>query len=62
MESFFGLLKRKRIRRQIYPTKEASRADVFDDIEMFYSPKRRHSSNGDLSPVELERRYAQISD
>lgn len=59
VESFFGLLKRERIRRRIYPTKEAARADVFDYIEMFYNPKRRHGSNGDLSPVEFERRYAQ---
>lgn len=39
--------------------KEAARSDVFDYIEMFYNSKRRHSSNGDLSPVEFERRYAQ---
>jgi len=30
---------------------------VFDYIEMFYNPKRRHGNNGRLSPVELERRY-----
>jgi putative transposase len=59
VESFFGLLKRERIRRRIYTTKAAARADVFDYIEMFYNPKRRHGSNGDLSPVEFERRYAQ---
>ena len=59
VESFFGLLKRERIRRRIYLTKEAARADVFDYIEMFYNPKRRHGSNGDVSPVEFERRYAQ---
>ncbi|WP_159089919.1 IS3 family transposase, partial [Xanthomonas fragariae] len=52
-------LKRERIRRRIYPTKEAARAEVFDYIEMFYNPKRRHGSNGGLSPVEFERRYAQ---
>ncbi|WP_159087727.1 IS3 family transposase, partial [Xanthomonas fragariae] len=51
--------KRERIRRRIYPTKEAARAEVFDYIEMFYNPKRRHGSNGGLSPVEFERRYAQ---
>ncbi|WP_159095415.1 IS3 family transposase, partial [Xanthomonas fragariae] len=49
----------ERIRRRIYPTKEAARAEVFDYIEMFYNPKRRHGSNGGLSPVEFERRYAQ---
>ncbi|SOO31306.1 transposase (fragment) [Xanthomonas phaseoli pv. phaseoli] len=59
VESFFGLLKRERIRRRIYPTKDAARAEVFDYIEMFYNPNRRHGSTGDLSPVEFERRYAQ---
>jgi putative transposase len=59
VESFFGLLKRERIKRRIYPTKDAARADAFDYIEMFYNPKRRHGSNGDVSPVEYERRYAQ---
>lgn len=29
-ESFFQLLKRERIRRQIYPTRQAARSDVFD--------------------------------
>ncbi|MGG2042838.1 IS3 family transposase [Burkholderia gladioli] len=32
--------------------------DVFDYIEMFYNPVRRHGSAGDLSPIEFERRYA----
>ncbi|WP_159066660.1 IS3 family transposase, partial [Xanthomonas citri] len=53
VESFFGLLKRERIRRRAYPTKDAARAEVFDYIEMFYNPKRRHGSTGDLSPVEF---------
>lgn len=35
MQCFFGLLKRERIRRRIYPTKDAARAAVFDYIEMF---------------------------
>lgn len=54
-ESFFQLLKRERIRRKIYATREAARADVFDYIEMFYNPRRRHTNNGMLSPVEFER-------
>ena len=33
--------------------------DVFDYIEMFYNPKRRHSSAMQLSPVEFEKRYFQ---
>lgn len=58
-ESFFQLLKRERIKRRIYPTREAARSDVFDYIEMFYNPRRRHGTSDDLSPVEYERRYFQ---
>ena len=58
-ESFFQLLKRERIRRQIYSTRDEARADVFNYIEMFYNPKRRHGTAGDISPVEFERRHSQ---
>lgn len=55
-ESFFNLLKRDRIRRRTYRTREEASQDVFDYIEMFYNPKRKHARNGMLSPVEFERR------
>ena len=58
MESFFQLLKRERIKRRIYSNHDEARADVFQYIEMFYNPKRRHSSNDGLSPVEFEKQYA----
>lgn len=54
-ESFFNLLKRERIRRRTYRTREEARRDVFDYIEMFYNPKRKHARNGMLSPVDFER-------
>jgi len=54
-ESFFNLLKRERIRRRTYKTRAEARQDVFDYIEMFYNPKRKHTKNGMLSPVEFER-------
>lgn len=57
-ESFFQLLKRERVKRKIYLTREHARADIFDYIEMFYNPTRRHGSNQGLSPVEFERRHA----
>lgn len=57
-ESFFSALKKERIKRRIYPTRQAAASDMFDYIEMFYNPVRRHGSAGDLSPVEFERRYA----
>ncbi|MCQ4323125.1 IS3 family transposase [Stutzerimonas stutzeri] len=56
-ESFFQLLKRERIRRRIYSTRQDARADVFDYIEMFYNPKRRHGFNNQLSPVEFEKQH-----
>ena len=54
-ESFFNLLKRERIRRRTYKTRVEARRDVFDYIEMFYNPTRKHVRNGMLSPVEFER-------
>lgn len=56
-ESFFQLLKRERIRRKIYPDRAAARQDVFEYIEMFYNPVRRHGHTGKLSPIEFERRH-----
>ena len=56
MESFFSSLKTERIGRNVYRTRDAARADVFDYIEKFYNTIRRHSTNGYLSPVELEGR------
>jgi len=57
-ESFFQLLKRERIRRQIYATRADARADVFSYIEMFYNPKRHHSTTSGLSPVQFEERHS----
>jgi len=54
-ESFFNLLKRERIRRRTYRSREEARRDVFDYIEMFYNPKRKHARNGMLSPIDFER-------
>lgn len=40
-ESFFSSLKRERIRRRTYKTRDEARQDVFDYIEMFYNPLRK---------------------
>lgn len=53
-ESFFQLLKRERIRRKTYTNRKEARQDIFDYIEFFYNPKRKHGNNGMLSPVEFE--------
>ena len=56
-ESFFHLLKAERIRRKVYKTREEARQDIFDYIELFYNPKRKHGNNLMLSPVEFERQH-----
>ena len=61
VESFFNLLKRERIRRRTYKTRADARQDVFDYIEMFYNPKRKHVRDGMLSPVEFERQRETIT-
>ena len=54
-ESFFNLLKRERIRRRTYKTREGAGQDVFDYIKFFYNPKRKHARNGMLSHVDFEK-------
>jgi putative transposase len=54
MESFFSSLKTERTAHKMYRTRNHAKADVFDYIERFYNPKRRHSTLGYLSPVEFE--------
>ena len=41
-----------------YATRDAARADVFDFIERFYNPIRRHSTLGYLSPIDFEKAVA----
>jgi putative transposase len=55
MESFFSSLKTERIARKTYRTRNQAKAEVFDYIERFYNPTRRHSTLGYLSPIEFER-------
>lgn len=56
MESFFASLKTEQTAGKTYRTRDAARADVFDYIERFYNPRRRHSTLGYLSPVAYEER------
>ena len=56
MESFSSSLKIERIRGKIYRTRDQARADVFNYIERFYNPRRRHSTLDYMSPVAYEKR------
>jgi putative transposase len=57
-ESFFSSLKKERIRKRIYKTRELARADVFDYIEVFYNRTRRHGHLGGVSPEAFEQASA----
>lgn len=48
-ESFFSSLKKERIRRRVHKIRELARADVFDDIEVFYNRTRRHTHLSGIS-------------
>lgn len=56
MESFFSRMKDDRVSRRRYRTCDEARADIFDYIERFYNPRRRHSTLGGISPMEYEKR------
>ena len=47
---------------QTYLTLDAARQDVFDYIEMFYNPTRKHTNNGMLSPVDYEMNQQKMSE
>jgi putative transposase len=53
-ESFFSSLKKERIRKKVYRTRQLAKADIFEYIEMFYNPTRRHSHLGGVSPDAFE--------
>jgi putative transposase len=57
MESFFSTLKVERVHRHRYRTRDEARANLFDYIERFYNPRRRHSTLGGISPAAFEKRH-----
>lgn len=54
MESFFASLKKELVHHEDYQTRAQARGSIFEYIEAFYNPKRRHSYLGYLSPAEFE--------
>ena len=53
-ESFFSSLKKERIKRRIYASRQEAKSDVFDYIEGFYNRVRRHSHLDQMSPHAFE--------
>jgi putative transposase len=58
MESFFSSLKTERVNRRAYLSRTQARQDIFDYIERFYNPRRRHSTLDYLSPADFEHQMA----
>ena len=56
MESFFGTLQRELLDRRSWTTRTELASAIFEWIEGWYNPRRRHTSLGYLSPVDYERR------
>jgi len=53
-ESFFASLKKELIHRQPWVSKKQARDAIEEWIECFYNRERRHSSIGNVSPVDFE--------
>jgi len=56
-ESFFATLECELLDRCRFRTQAEARAAIFEFIEGFYNPRRRHSGIDYLSPIDYERRH-----
>jgi putative transposase len=57
-ESFFATLECELLARRRFATKAEARMAIFEFIEGWYNPTRRHSGLGQISPAEFERRHS----
>jgi putative transposase len=55
-ESVISTLKVEWIKRHRYQSRDQARLSIFQYIETFYNPRRRHSALGGISPDDYERR------
>jgi hypothetical protein len=60
-ETFHATLKKEKVYRQSWPTRAAARTAIFQYIEGWYNPRRRHSTLGYLSPIEFERQHTDLT-
>ena len=57
-ESFFATLETELIDRNSFRNQAEARMAVFDFIEAWYNPHRRHSALGQMSPLNYEKEHA----
>ena len=53
-ESFFTTFKKRVTRKKIDSTRQEAKTEIFNFIELFYHPKKRHSHTGGVSPAKFE--------
>lgn len=57
MESLFSRFKAELLQGGAFQSKEDAQTKIFEYIEIYYNPKRRHSALNYLSPVAYENNY-----
>ena len=60
-ESFFSTLQRELLDSHRWETRRELALAVFEWIEAWYNPRRRHSSIGDISPIDYEARFTPVA-
>ena len=55
VESFFSTLKTETDPGHVWKSRNQARTAIFEYIETWYNPRRRHSTNSYLSPIEFEK-------
>jgi transposase InsO family protein len=59
MEGFFSSVKSEL--RDRFDSCSEAKMELFDDIEVFYNQRRRHSMLGQISPAAFERLATQVA-
>jgi len=53
-EPFFSSLKKERIKKRIYKSRDLAKTGILDDIEVIYHRTRRHGHLDGVSPEAFE--------
>ena len=61
MESFFATLKKELVHHETYAAREATRVNLFDDIEVFDNRERPDSALGDVSPLTFGKKQERVT-
>jgi transposase InsO family protein len=61
IESFFGSLQPELLDRRPWATRQALANTIFEWIEAWYNPRRRHSALGNLSPIDYKRHHTGLA-